>query len=297
MEKPELIELAKQQRGLFTWRQARAAGYSSWQVSSRLRDGRWRRVLGPTLTAGQAEDPPEVMDLAAYLAAGEPVVLSGPSAARVYGMSLPDAPPCITVPRSRHLTLPGVTQLRGRVDDPEAVVIYGILVTVKARTAVDCLRLLPLEDARAFLDRALQHRWISAASLERRAAEGDLLRGIAQLRDLAREARTGTHSEAERRAAALFAADGITGWVANFEVRSGSLIAIVDFGFPELRLAVEIDGRAWHVDRDQFQRDRERQNALVNAGWTVLRFTWEDVTEAPDRMIAEVKAALARLAA
>jgi very-short-patch-repair endonuclease len=298
VENPELFELAKRQQGLFTWKQARAAGYSAWQVNTRLRDRRWRRVLGPTLTAGHGVDSPSALDLAAYLAAGEPAVLSGPSAARVYGIAIDDVEPCITVPRSRHLTLPGVTQLRGRVDDNEAVLIDGALVTIKSRTAVDCLRLLPPDAALAFLDRALQQRWISAESLARRAATGDQLRGIAQLKELAREAATGTHSEAERRTAALFSEHGIRGWGANFEVRvNGSLLAVVDFAFPVIRLAIEVDGRAWHVDRDRFQRDRERQNSLVNAGWTVLRFTWEDVTEDPARVVAEVNDALARLAA
>jgi very-short-patch-repair endonuclease len=37
----------------------------------------------------------------------------------------------------------------------------------------------------------------------------------------------------------------------------------------------EVDGYEHHSGREAFTRDRERQNALVLAGWTVLRFTWE----------------------
>jgi very-short-patch-repair endonuclease len=38
-------------------------------------------------------------------------------------------------------------------------------------------------------------------------------------------------------------------------------------------LVIEVDGWAYHRTPDRFQRDRERQNRLVAAGWTVLRFT------------------------
>jgi very-short-patch-repair endonuclease len=62
-------------------------------------------------------------------------------------------------------------------------------------------------------------------------------------------------------------------------------------------VAVEVDGWAWHTDPERFRRDRQRQNALVLAGWTVLRFTWHDLTHRPTEMIAEVRAALGRMIA
>ena len=62
---------------------------------------------------------------------------------------------------------------------------------------------------------------------------------------------------------------------------------------PARRIAIEVDGWAWHVDVERFQADRRRQNALVNAGWTVLRFTWHDLTADPERVIAQIRAALA----
>ena len=58
------------------------------------------------------------------------------------------------------------------------------------------------------------------------------------------------------------------------------------------RLAIEIDGWAWHHSPDRFQRDRAKQNQLVGAGWTVLRFTWFDLTNRPDDVIRQVRAAL-----
>ena len=47
--------------------------------------------------------------------------------------------------------------------------------------------------------------------------------------------------------------------------------------------------------RERFQRDRTRQNRLVAAGWTVLRFTWNDLRDRPNGVIAEIRAVIARL--
>jgi very-short-patch-repair endonuclease len=40
--------------------------------------------------------------------------------------------------------------------------------------------------------------------------------------------------------------------------------------------------------------DAVRQNALVNDGWTVLRFTYHRLIREPDAVIAEVRRALRR---
>lgn len=41
----------------------------------------------------------------------------------------------------------------------------------------------------------------------------------------------------------------------------------------------------------EFRSDRQRQNELVLAGWTVLRFTWHDLTQRPEQVVAEIRAA------
>jgi very-short-patch-repair endonuclease len=77
---------------------------------------------------------------------------------------------------------------------------------------------------------------------------------------------------------------------------AGVIRARIDLAFVDLRIAIEVDGFAYHSDRSRFQRDRSRQNLLVGLGWTVLRFTWEDVTRRPDEVIQMIRAALARSA-
>jgi hypothetical protein len=56
----------------------------------------------------------------------------------------------------------------------------------------------------------------------------------------------------------------------------------VDFAWWPERVILESDGWASHGrDRAGFARDRERDPLLIEAGWVVLRFTWEQITQRP----------------
>jgi very-short-patch-repair endonuclease len=67
----------------------------------------------------------------------------------------------------------------------------------------------------------------------------------------------------------------------------------VDVGFPKPKVAIEVDGWAFRSSQEDFQVDRERQNYISLLGWKVLRFTWLDLTEYPQRVLAEIRFALA----
>jgi very-short-patch-repair endonuclease len=50
-----------------------------------------------------------------------------------------------------------------------------------------------------------------------------------------------------------------------------------DYAWPQLRLALEVDGGAWvggrHTRGAGYEKDCEKLNAALLAGWRVLRFT------------------------
>jgi very-short-patch-repair endonuclease len=69
----------------------------------------------------------------------------------------------------------------------------------------------------------------------------------------------------------------------------------IDFAYPDLLLAIEVDGYGPHSSRRAFQHDRDRQNTLVGLGWTVLRFTWADVVKRPEHVARLVAAAIGQL--
>jgi very-short-patch-repair endonuclease len=107
------------------------------------------------------------------------------------------------------------------------------------------------------------------------------------------ESRDNPWSPPERRVHVLLREADITGWHGNLRVEVNGDPYFVDIGFPGHRLAVEIDGREFHSGPAEFERDRWRQNDLVNAGWRVLRFTARRVEEAPHLVIATIREALA----
>jgi very-short-patch-repair endonuclease len=76
-------------------------------------------------------------------------------------------------------------------------------------------------------------------------------------------------------------------------VRLAGAVRFLDIAFPASLLALEIDGRLHETDRSIFESDRHRQNALVLAGWRVLRFTWAMLRDDPDGVVETVRAALA----
>ena len=78
----------------------------------------------------------------------------------------------------------------------------------------------------------------------------------------------------------------------NLPVEIDDQLYFIDIAFKQQELAVEIDGRRHETDRDLFESDRWRQNALVADGWRVLRFTWAMLRDHPDVFIAAVIEAL-----
>jgi very-short-patch-repair endonuclease len=73
----------------------------------------------------------------------------------------------------------------------------------------------------------------------------------------------------------------------------GRVVARADLAYPGQRLLIELDGWSAHGTKRAFRSDRRRQNSLVLAGWTLLRFTWADVVESPAAVVAAVHGALA----
>jgi very-short-patch-repair endonuclease len=254
-------------------------------------------VIGPVLAQAGLVVTTRVRDRAAQLAVPGSV-LAGPSAARIWDIPVPDGRTWLAVDPDRHPRLPDVEFVRTSIDSFDVGSTEdGSRMTGRERTVFDCLRLLPDAAGAELLDRALQRRWITLDDLAGRVSGYAGRRGCRRLIRLLRRAADGTQAASERLLARLLIGARIGGWSANqliFDVHG--LIGLGDMVFEAARLVIELDGWAYHTTPDRFQRDRARQNRLVAAGWTVLRFTWRDLTERPAYVIATIRAMLARLA-
>ena len=68
-----------------------------------------------------------------------------------------------------------------------------------------------------------------------------------------------------------------------------------DFAWPESKVAVEVDGNAWHVKgggRHSQDSDREKINAAMSLGWRVFHYSPAMLDENPAECIAQVENAV-----
>ena len=200
------------------------------------------------------------------------------------------------VPRNSRLRIPGVRAHRIEIPETDVTRVAGVVCTSRLRTAVDCLLWLPEEAGRALMTHALRHRLLAVEEVRRELVRAPQRHGLARAWSVMRDVAQVPYSEAEVRIHRTLREARIDGWQANVAVHDGDgLIGLVDLLFAEVKLVLEVDGQAYHADDAAFQRDRTRQNRLVSAGYTVLRFTWEDVVQRPAAVAESVRGMLQRL--
>jgi very-short-patch-repair endonuclease len=200
-------------------------------------------------------------------------VVSHLSAAEHWGMQM------IVPPTLPHITLPP-KKVRRRTGQPcvlhwAEVPVEGD-VTTPIRTVLDCLRILPLAEALAIADSALHQRIVDHDDLLAAAAKlrGPHRRRLQRVVSLA-DGRSESVLESALRAILIEA--GIEGFVPQIAVRDSEFSALVDLGHPTLRIALEAEGFEHHGTRQALVRDCRRHVALSVRGWTLLRFSWEDI--------------------
>jgi very-short-patch-repair endonuclease len=282
--------------GVFTRPLARSAGWSERQIRYRVETDQWVRVAGTAFAPRElAIGPPELG--AAALLTWPDAVISHRLAGALWGL-----PGCegdvatVTVPLRR--VVRGYRLRPWRADLPASDIgqTLGLAVTNRERTAADLLAGLPWTEARGLWAWLVTRRQMDLPGLASAISQRKYLIGTPQLRRLYEVSATGSLSAAEDVGHELLRRAGIRGWRANAAISvDGRIVANVDLLFEKERVVVEIDGWRSHGGREAFQRDRSTQNLLVAAGYTVLRFTWDDVTSRPAYVVATIRLALAKI--
>jgi very-short-patch-repair endonuclease len=299
-------KLASEQDGVVTMAQAVGAGLLKHQVDSLCRAGRWRRLAlgGYLVDADQLPVTPRRALIRATVAAlGPAAVAVLETAAELHGIaglrnseqihvSVPADDPRAQRRHSERVVIHQLTLSEGSV-----AAVAGIRATTPVKTVADLILRINRYQAVSVLDSALNRGLLSPADL---AAMPTLMRGrrgaVSGRRHLA-EADGRAESPLETRVR-LRCVDGkVAPDALQYEVRDedGYLLAVADLAWPRARVLAEADGRAPHGTPDAVFADRRRQNLLVNAGWTVLRFTWAD-TLRPDYIPYTVSKAIAAAA-
>ena len=285
---------ALHQGGVFGRAQAVSAGYTAGQIRNRIRRGQRREVLPRVYAATSTPLDPLAQFWAAHLSAGPVSVISHTTAARLWELPVPpDGLVHLSVPPGRRpRTGAPVRVHRVVVGDSDRAGIDGLPVTSRAATVLDCLPLLDRSDGAKLLDRAVQQGWLRPVHVERRLAESPA--GTATSRCDGSWPPSDPVPTAQRNACCTDSCASTASTAGDRSTPSGCHPAgSQPLTFPASLVAIEVDGWAWHIDPERFQLDRSRQNEMVTAGWTVLRFTWTDLTERPDLVLRTVRRALA----
>ncbi|TGD89107.1 DUF559 domain-containing protein [Mycolicibacterium sp. CH28] len=282
-----LDDLLRRHDGVITLAQANDAGLSGQAVRRRVRAGHWQRCSAGVYFVADRQFTDTARVRAAVWGYGPSACASGLAAA--WWLELTRFAPDlieVTVPRSSHGRCHSGSQVRRRNLGPLDVVEHrGLRVTALPLTAIEAT--VRRGGGPKLMDEALQrhtelrHLW--AAHLRNTGRYGS-----PAARRLLQAADDGTKSQAERLFTRLLNSSGVSGWKANQKVTGYE----VDVLFRTAKVVVEVDGFAFHTDPEAFERDRRKQNALVLAGYQVLRFTWLDLTEYPERVLTLVQRAI-----
>ena len=245
-------------------------------IDYRLRVGRLLRMHRGVYAVGYRSPSPLARAMAAVLACGPEAVLSHRSAAVLWEIDSRWRTPIeVTAPTERCHRGVRVHHSRTLLRE-DLTVHFGIPVTAVARTLLDLAGVL---DGKGLA------RAVNEAQLKCRLRLDDLAallahspgRTTGRLRAFVDCRQAPTRSVFEDAFLAFvdryrLPRPAVNQCVAGYEV---------DVLWPEHKLIVELDSRAYHDSDQPFERDRNKDADLLVAGYPVVRITWRRLSDTP----------------
>lgn len=175
----------------------------------------------------------------------------------------------------------------------ETLSVNGMPVTTAARTAFDLGRRLPATQAVQRIDALMNATRVVRSDIEGVMANHPGVRGLKALRRALRLVDGGAESPYESLTRLILVQGGLPAPQTQVPVMDGqgSVVAYVDMGWPELRVAVEYDGAQHWTDARQRRRDIERLADLEALGWIVIRVS-SDMVRTPAVIVDRTRRAL-----
>jgi hypothetical protein len=276
--------IASRQLGLVTSTQLDGIGFGRGAREKWLAAGRLKRVRRGIYMLPGVAPTWQASVLAAALAAGPDAVVSNLTAAHLW--QLFDGRPPEPVRQSIHVTAPSLHHLAGvkahrcRLDGREQTRYRSIPVTTPARTLFDLATVLDADQLGRCVDEALRRRLVTVSELgcllQQHAGAGR--RRLRPLRVVLANRLPGFDPGAnkwEQRMDRQWEQLGLPASRRQYWVSVAGGRCCVDRAVPELKLAVEWVGKAYHSLDGRFARDRIRISDLVQAGWDVIEVTPE----------------------
>jgi very-short-patch-repair endonuclease len=294
-----LHEIARRRWSLLTRPDVLSVGGNDQLITRRLAAGRWQRLHDGVHLVGLG--PPTWLQrtLAACLAGGPTAVTSHRAAALLWELdgargSIVEV--TVSMATRAHVRRAVVHRSR-RLDEADVTSHRGVPVTTVERTLADLGRYLPPLLIEMALESALRRRLTSEQRLWTFLDSPGAYRrpGVGRLRRVVSSRSPGraAGSPAEVALVGCLRARGLPQPVRQHPItlRDGT-VAVVDLAWPAARLAVEWDGFDVHSGRRAFSADLQRQNALLDVGYQLRRFTGDAVRRHADQVAAVVARAL-----
>lgn len=293
--------LAERQHGVVTLGQLQFLGLGRAAVAKRARTGGLHRIHRAVYAVRHPALTAHGRWMAATRAYGPNALLSHRSAAALWGLL--DGGEAQT-----HITLPGRSgRARGGIEVHASVTLTdadkasrdGIPCTSPARTLVDLGDVANRRTVQRAVDQAEVLRLFDLRAVEDALGRAGRRRGVGVLGAVLADY-TGpalTSQELEERFLGFCRAASLPEPEVNAWISLDDGVAYkADFLWREEGLVAETDGYRFHSSRRAFEHDRMRDQRLTVAGFTVVRLTWRQLTQEPDRVLTTVKNLLARLA-
>jgi hypothetical protein len=281
----KLARLASQSHGVVTRSELLAAGLSRDEIRHRLRRGSLIAEYRGVYRVGHRAPSVEARYMAAVRACGDGAVLSGLAAAYLLGLLRgPPSAPEVTAPTERQVR--GVRTRRARrISRRDVTVWRGIPVTSVPRTLVDIASVLPFDAlARAVHEAGIRHH-TTPDQVEAALARQPNARNASTLRRVLHGDAHVTLSRLESRFLKLLRDNGLPLPLTNRPAGT----KYVDCRWPDQCLTVELDSYRYHRSRHAWEQDRRREREAHARGDDFRRYTYDDVTEQPAVVLAELR--------
>lgn len=240
--------------------------------------------------------------LKAICLSGDPLIASHRSAAWLYGL-LPEPPSShdvCTLPAKRFRRHGAVVHRSQDLAADAVTAIDHIPVTSPELTLLHLGTSVRGSDVRRAINRAISLKLVTLdLLLEFTKAHGRSGKtGCGTFRDELSNWHMGgaLESELEHRFLELIRRAGLPEPVFQYEViLAEDWVVRVDAAWPDLALAVELDGFIAHGDPVSSEQDQLRQIELERLGWRVERFGWGLVTRHPAVVIGRLRSVMGQL--
>lgn len=294
-----ILAIARDQHAVFTRQQALDVGFTTRMIDGRLALGLWERAHVDVYRVAGAPATAESRMLAACLSTGADAAASHRAAAWLWDMNGPFAGWVeISMPRERATELIGVVTHKSSDLVPDDVTVRrGIAVTKPARTLVDLGAVCSRRLVDQAIDSALAKKlttldglyWMLARVARKGRSGAGVLRRCLEWRFGVPE------SVLEGLYLQIVRDFDLPVPIVQYEIRVNGRDRRIDAAHPACNLAVELDGAEKRMSPAALQDDLTRQNDLVDAGFTVLRFTFGDLTLRRAEVAHRVRTMHARL--